>query len=135
VEQVSPAGRPVFLVAEGLLMYLHESDVRALIQRLHREFPGCHLVFDAFSRLTADRIQAHPSLQKTGAGVHWGIDDPREIERWVEGEDPGIRLKEEWFFNQSPDLDRLGWFYRWMFRMAGSIPAAPKAHRILYYTL
>ena len=135
VEAVNPAGQPVFVVAEGLLMYLHESDVRALILCLHQKFPGCRLVFDAFSKLTADRIKAHPSLQKTGASVHWGIDDPHEIERWAEGEEPGIRLKEEWFFNQSPDLDRLGWFYRWMFRLAGFIPAARRAHRLLYYML
>ena len=79
-----------------------------ILKFLHEKFPGCHLVFDAFSRLTADRIKAHPSLQKTGASVYWGIDDPHEIERWGQG----IHLKEEWFFSQSPDLDRLGWFYR-----------------------
>ena len=131
VEQVSADGRPVFVVAEGLLMYLPESDVRALILCLHQAFPGCGLVFDAFSKLTADRVKAHPSLQKTGATVHWGIDDPHEIEQWAEG----IRLKEEWFFNQSPDIERLGWFYRWTFRLAAAIPAARRAHRLLYYTL
>ena len=131
VEQVSPDGRPVFVVAEGLLMYLHESSVRDLILCLHQKFPGSSLVFDAFSKLTAERIKAHPSLQKTGASVHWGIDDPHEIEQWEEG----IRLREEWFFSQSPDLDRLGWFYRWMFRLASSIQAAQRAQRLLYYTL
>jgi len=131
VEQVSTQGRPVFVVAEGLLMYLHESDVRDLILCLRDKFPGCHLVFDAFSRLTADRIRAHPSLQKTGAAIHWGIDDPREIEGWAQG----IRLKEEWFFSQSPDIERLGWFYRLMFRLSGSIQAAQRAQRLLYYEL
>lgn len=131
VEQIAPAGRPVFLIAEGLLMYLHENDVRALITRLHERFPGSHIVFDAFNRMTADRIKAHPSLQKTGASIHWGIDDPREIENWAEG----IQLKEEWFFSQSSGIAKLGWFYRLMFRLAGGIPAAQKAQRLLYYTL
>ena len=135
MEGVSPDGRPVFVVAEGLLMYLHESEVRALILCLHQKFPGCHLVFDAFSKLTADRVRAHPSLQKTGASIRWGIDDAHEIEHWAQGDHPGIRLKEEWFFSQSPDLDRLGWFYRWMFRLTRSIPAAQKAQRLLYFTL
>jgi O-methyltransferase involved in polyketide biosynthesis len=131
IDPISAEGRPVFVVAEGLLMYLHEDQVRSLILCLHRKFPGCHLVFDAFSKMTADRIKAHPSIQKTGAAVYWGIDDPHEIERWDEGS--GITLKEEWFFGQSPDIDRLDWFYRWMFRLTGSIQAAQKAHRLLYY--
>jgi O-methyltransferase involved in polyketide biosynthesis len=131
VEQVQAEGMPVFVVAEGLLMYLEPCDVRALILCLHGRFPGCEMVFDAFSALTARRIQAHPSLQKTGATVHWGIDDPREIEGWAEG----IRLKEEWFFSQSPDIGRLSWFYRTMFRLTASIRAAQMAQRLLYFGL
>ena len=124
-------GRPVFVVAEGLLMYLHESEVKALILALCQKFPGCDFVFDAFSKLTADRVKAHPSLQKTGAVIHWGIDDPREIEQWA----ADIHLKGEWFFSQEPDIDRLSWLYRAMLRLSGSIQAANRAHRLLYYTL
>jgi O-methyltransferase involved in polyketide biosynthesis len=131
MEQVSSDSRPVLVVAEGLLMYLHESDVKALILRLRQKFPGCELAFDAFSKLTVNRVQAHPSLQKTGASIHWGIDDPHEIEQWA----PGIRLKEEWFFSQTPDLNRLGWMYRFMFRLTRSMEVANRAHRLLYYAL
>jgi O-methyltransferase involved in polyketide biosynthesis len=131
LDQVSSDGRPVFVVAEGLLMYLHESEVKALILALRQKFPGCEFVFDAFSKLTADRVQAHPSLQKTGAAIHWGIDDPHEIEQWA----TGIHLKEEWYFSQEPDLNRLSWFYRFMLRLTRSIEAANRAHRLLYYAL
>ncbi len=128
-------GQQVFVVAEGLLMYLREEEVRQLFLALHHKYPGCSLVCDVFSKLTAQRVQAHPSLHKTGAAVRWGIDDPREIESWTAGEEPGIRLKEEWFFSQSPEIDRLGWFYRLMFRLVGSIQAVQKAQRLLYFTL
>lgn len=131
INKVDWDDRPVFIVAEGLLMYLHESDVKALILRLQQKFPGCEIVFDAFSKLTVDRIQAHPSLQKTGAVIHWGIDDPSEIETWA----PGVHLKEEWFFSREPDLDQLGWFYRFMFWLTSSIEVANRAHRLLYYKL
>ena len=127
--QVAAGGRPAFVVAEGLLMYLAEAQVRALFLRLREQFPGCELACDAFSRLTAGRVKAHPSLRKTGATIQWGIDDPREIETWA----PGIELKEEWFFHQSPDLDRLGWLYRLMICMSGAIPADQQ--RLLYYRL
>ncbi len=131
MDQAPDQGRPVLVVAEGLLMYLHEEEVRDLLLCLKDKFPGCELVFDAFSKLTADRIKAHPSLQKTGAAIYWGIDDAREIEGWA----PGIRLKEEWFFSQSPDIGRLSWFYRTMFRLTASMKVAQKAQRLLYYRL
>ena len=131
IDNVDSEGRPVFVVMEGLLMYLHESDVKALILRLLEKFPGCEMVFDAFSKMTVDRIQAHPSLQKTGATIHWGIDDPHEIVGWGKG----IHLKEEWFFSHEPDIDKLNWFYRFMFRLTRSIEVANRAHRLLYYTL
>jgi O-methyltransferase involved in polyketide biosynthesis len=131
MDQVDAQGRPVFVVLEGLLMYLHESDVKALLLCLQQKFPGCEMVFDAFSKMTVDRIKAHPSLQKTGASIHWGIDDPREIEGWGSG----IRLQEEWFFSREPDIDKLSWFYRFMFRLTRNIEVANRAHRLLYYTL
>jgi O-methyltransferase involved in polyketide biosynthesis len=131
MDQVDAEGRSVFVVAEGLLMYLHENDVKALILCLQKKFPGCELVFDAFSKMTVDRIQSHPSLRKTGATIHWGIDDPHEIEQWG----AGIRLKEEWFFSREPDIHRLSWFYRFMFRVTSSIEVANRAQRLLYYSL
>lgn len=130
INQVDVEEHPTFIIAEGLLMYLYEQDVMALVRCLRERFPGCHLVFDAFSELTAKRIQSHPSLRKTGASIHWGIDDPRIIETWA----PGMLLKEEWFFSQSPDIAKLGWFYRLMFGLTSGIPAAQKAQRLLYFT-
>lgn len=126
-----PTGLPTLVIAEGLLMYLRESEVRDLFLRLRQKFPGAHIAFDAFSLITVRRISAHPSLQKTGASIHWGIDQVREIETWANG----ITLNEEWFFSQSPDIARLSWPWRFMFRLAAGIPAARNAQRLLYYTL
>jgi O-methyltransferase involved in polyketide biosynthesis len=129
LEQVQGQGRPAFVVAEGLMMYLSEAEVKTLLLKLKECFPGCLLAFDAFSRLTVSRIHAHPSIQQTGARIQWGIDDAREIEAWV----PGIKLQEEWFMTQSDMIAKLGPAYRWMFKLAGLFTAAKKAQRILYY--
>jgi O-methyltransferase involved in polyketide biosynthesis len=131
MDQVDQQGRSVFIVAEGLFMYLPENELRALIVRLHDKFGGAGLVFDAFSKQVVKRVAAHPSLRKTGATIQWGIDDPGEIEGWAEG----IQFKEEWFFSQSPDIDRLSWYYRVMFRMTSGIAAARKAQRLLFFNL
>ncbi len=129
LERVQGQGRPAFVVAEGLMMYLSEAEVKTLLTKLKECFPGCSMAFDAFSTLTARRIKAHPSIQQTGARIQWGIDDALEIETWV----PGIKLQEEWFMTQSDMIAKLGPAYRWMFKLAGLFTAAKKAQRILYY--
>ena len=131
VDTVASAGRPVLVVAEGLLMYLDEADVRRLVLRLQEAFPGCRLVADVFSRLTARSAANHPSLKSTGATMGWGIDDPHALEAWA----PGIRLLEEWYFTDDPDLARLSFGYRVAYRLAGAFKMVQRAHRIVYYQL
>ena len=130
-KKVLSESSPVLVVAEGLFMYLSSGDVRSVILGLARTFPGCHLVFDAFSAFTARRMGAHPSIRMTGARVQWGIDDAREIEEWG----AGIRLREERFFPQFIGVERLDVGYRMAFRLSSLIPAARRAHRILYFEL
>jgi O-methyltransferase involved in polyketide biosynthesis len=126
-----PRGAPVFIAAEGLMMYLPEDKVKELILLLQKTFPGSGLAFDAFSTLTARNVKRAASLKQTGAVVRWGIDDPKAIEGWA----PGIRLIEEWVFTQSEDIRKLGLANQLIFRLAGLFPAAAKAHRVLYYQL
>ena len=131
MEKVASEGRPVLVLAEGLLMYLDEADVRRLVLRLRETFPGCKLVADVFSRLAARSAANHPALKATGATIGWGMDDPRELETWT----PGIRLLEEWFFSDDPDLARLSLGYRMAYKLAGVFEMARRAHRIVYYQL
>ncbi len=131
MRRIEAAGRPVLVVAEGLLMYLGEANVKRLVLQLHETFQGCRLIADVFSRLTARSATRHPSLKQTGASIGWGIDDPHEIESWARG----IRLLEEWYFTQDPDLNRLGLGYRLAYKLAGSFNMVRRAHRIVYYQL
>jgi len=131
VDTVTSGGRPVLVVAEGLLMYLDEADVRRLVLRLHETFPGCQLIADVFSRLTARSAANHPSLKYTGATIGWGMDDPCELEAWA----PGLRLLEEWYFTDDPDLARLNFGYRIAYKLAGAFKMVQRAHRIVYYQL
>lgn len=131
VDTVETDGKPVLVLAEGLLMYLSEADVQRLVRRLHEAFPGCQLVADVFSRLTARSATRHPSLHNTGATLGWGVDDPRELEAWA----PGIRLLEEWYFSEDPDLTRLNFGYRLAYKVAGAFKMVQRAHRIVHYQL
>jgi len=131
VDKVAAGGRAVLVVAEGLLMYLDEADVRRLVNRLHETFPGCRLIADVFSRRMARSATSHPSLKQTGATLGWGMDDPRELEEWA----PGLRLLEEWYFTDDPDLARLSLGYRLAYRLAGAFKMVQRVHRIVYYQL
>jgi methyltransferase (TIGR00027 family) len=85
-----PTGRPTLIVAEGLLMYLSESEVRQLLQRLTDRFGHGEMLFDTLSALA-------PLLSKvlTKGIIKWGISDVRELETW----NPKLR-----FLEQSPAL-------------------------------
>jgi methyltransferase (TIGR00027 family) len=106
-----PTGRPTVVVAEGLLMYLTEPDVRELLTRLTDRFGTGEILFDTLS-------PSGPRLSKvfTKGIVKWGIRDARDIEQW------GLGLR---FIEQAST-------------MAGyeSIPFAPQrlVYRLTYAT-
>jgi O-methyltransferase involved in polyketide biosynthesis len=81
-----PTGRPTLVVAEGLLMYLQESEVRQLLERLTDRFDSGELLFDTLSALA-------PRLSKvlTRGIITWGIRDARDIETW----NPSLRFLEQ----------------------------------------
>ena len=81
-----PTDRPTVVVAEGLLMYLIEREVRALLARVTDRFGNGELLFDTLS-------PAGPRLSKlfTNDIVKWGIRDAREIQTW----NPGLRFIEQ----------------------------------------
>lgn len=75
----------VTLVAEGVLMYMPESEVRALFVRLAEWLPGCEIIFDTVSPTLAafgSRAELGRCLQ---ARFHWGVRHAAEIETWGAG--------------------------------------------------
>lgn len=117
------------VIAEGLLMYLKEAQVRQLIQRLAATLGSFTLIFDAFSTLTARNVGRHPSLKKTGAQVYWGIDDPRDFEAYGHS----IQFESEHFLTQMPLIQGLSPGLRLAFRISSLFLTAKRAHRILVY--
>ncbi|HTY30476.1 class I SAM-dependent methyltransferase [Mycobacterium sp.] len=81
-----PGDGPMLMVAEGLVMYLTEPQVRTLLQRLTDRFASGELLFDTVSPMG-------PRLSKlfTKSITKWGIRDARDIERW----NPRLRLLEQ----------------------------------------
>ncbi|HWD07336.1 MAG TPA: class I SAM-dependent methyltransferase [Amycolatopsis sp.] len=77
-----PDDAPTLIVAEGLVMYLRPADGAELMRRLVGKFPSGRLVSDLFSKLGIKVQKLNPVVRHAGATVHWGIDDPHELERY-----------------------------------------------------
>jgi O-methyltransferase involved in polyketide biosynthesis len=82
LEQI-PADRPALIVAEGLLMYLTETEIRNLLQRLTDRFDTGELLADLLSPW-GPRFSNSPLLAKAStAGItKWGTRNGHELPEW-----------------------------------------------------
>jgi O-methyltransferase involved in polyketide biosynthesis len=88
---------PVLFLAEGVLPYLKEEDIKSLMLKAGERFPGSEFVFDAINSFSMKAHRLDPTLRKALLEIHWVLDDSRVLETW--GSD--IHVLEEWkYFDQ-----------------------------------
>jgi O-methyltransferase involved in polyketide biosynthesis len=95
-----PGDTPVLVVAEGLLMYLHEQDGTALLRRITEQFPSGQLAFDAYKGAMLRLVSRLATVRGAKVELVWGVDDPHDLEKQV----PRLRLVEEVPFLTMPEL-------------------------------
>ena len=117
--------RPFLFLAEGVLMYFEEAQVKSLVLMLRDHFPGAELVFDAFSPFLVRANNLRMAISKFGVRYHWGLRRGQEIEGWGDG----IRLLDEWgyFDRPEPRLDHIRWMRH--------IPLLARVMRVYHYRL
>lgn len=117
--------RSFLFLAEGVLMYFEEAQVKSLVLTLRDHFPGTELVFDAFSPFIVWANNLRLARTKIGARYYWGLKHGQDVERWGDG----ICLLEEWFpFDRpEPRLAHLRWVRH--------IPLLAKVMGIFHYRL
>ena len=91
--------RPFLFLAEGVLMYFDEAQVKSLVLTLRDHFPGAELVFDAFSPFMRWGHNIKVTRTRIGAHLHWALKHGQDLERWSDG----IRLLDERFPFQYPE--------------------------------
>jgi len=96
--------RGFLFLAEGVLPYFEETEVRRLMLMLTERFPGAELVFDAMSPFFIKVHNLQLSFSKVEARLRWGLKHSKGLEGWV----PGIRLLSTWGYFDQPE-PRLGW--------------------------
>jgi O-methyltransferase involved in polyketide biosynthesis len=124
-----PRDRPAMVVAEGLLMYLRGEEVRRLFAGVTARAPRGEAAFDALSRLGVRLVQRQRSVRATRATLHWGIDDPRELEAMV----PRLRFVEEVAAYDPACLGRFSLLSRASIRAMTAIPPLRRLGRFLRY--
>lgn len=115
------AHRPILFLAEAVLVYLEEAEVKRLVQMLARRFPGAELVCEAYSPVV---IRHHPRPVAV-AQPHWGLKNDRDVEAWA----PGIRLL-SWCSTLDHPEPRLG-----VFQVMRYFPFLARMVRIVHYRL
>jgi len=84
--------KPFLLIAEGVLMYFLEVEVRHLVLALRERFPGAELVFDSTWPLTMWLYNLGFRLKHLEARLRWPLRHYDALEAWA----PGIQLLEMW---------------------------------------
>lgn len=69
-------------VAEGVLMYFEEPQIKSLFENFIRCFSRCEVWFDVCGSLTVKNQNMHDTLKNVSARFKWALDDGTELERW-----------------------------------------------------
>ena len=63
----------IIIIAEGLLMYFSEEEVKQIFHILSKHFPGAHMYFDVVHNFFVGK--------KISSEFLWGLDNARDIEK------------------------------------------------------
>jgi O-methyltransferase involved in polyketide biosynthesis len=84
-----PSDRPALLIAEGVSMYLTESDGVALLRQIVERFPAGELQLDFWSRFGSKAMRKNNTVVRwSNSELGWSVDEPDDILSAV----PGTRL-------------------------------------------
>ncbi len=113
IKEINTFANPVLIIAEGVLMYFEEDEVKSLMDRLVVAFPHAEMLFEMMTPTLARRSKQHDAVSKTDAEFRWGITSGKEMETLS----TKIKFIEEWnYFNYEQER------WRWM-RWLALIPA------------
>jgi len=124
-----PDDQPVLAVFEGLTMYLYEEENKHLVQRIAERFPSGQLLFDVYGPLGIRLQKKVPAVRNAGAELHWGLDDPHEVETWHEG----LTLLDAVRSVDMPGTDAMPVSGRMSMKVMAHLPGFKDVGRILRY--
>ncbi len=106
-----PRNKPLLFIAEGLLMYFTEDEVKSILKNIADNFSDAEIIFEAMSPFVVKNSNKHSDLKKYDAVFKWGIKSGKEIEHW----NIGAKFINEHFYNRH--LDKMPFAMRVMYRL------------------
>lgn len=82
IQDIEVLQRPVLIIAEGILMYFEENQVRELIDNMVEAFPKAEIIFEAMPPLAVKGSKHHDTVNKVGASFKWGIKTGKDTEKY-----------------------------------------------------
>jgi O-methyltransferase involved in polyketide biosynthesis len=122
-----PENRPALLLAEGVLHYLSETEVKALLNAVVAHFPGGQMIFDICNSWIVKR--AGSNVGGTGATYKWGLDDPQDIKQL----EPKLELIKEFRPGELVAFSRFPLWWRTLFHIMEFNPTLRRMERIVAY--
>jgi len=122
-----PRDRPGLLVAEGVLHYMSETEVKALLNAVVAHFPGGQLIFDICNPFIVKR--AGTNVGGTGATYRWGLDDPQDIKQL----EPKLELIKEYKPSEMVAFSRFPLWWRALYRIQEVNPTLRRMERTIVY--
>jgi len=85
MDAVRQSPGPYFFVAEAVLIYLTEQQVKLALSQIAANFPQATIAFDSMPLSSIRNGNKDHARQKFDARFTWACEDPIEIERWSIG--------------------------------------------------
>jgi O-methyltransferase involved in polyketide biosynthesis len=122
-----PRDQPGLLVAEGVLHYMSEAEVKTLLNAVVAHFPGGQLIFDICNPFIVKRAGAN--VGGTGATYKWGLDDPQDIKQL----EPKLELVKEFKPSELVAFSRFPLWWRALYRIQELNPTLRRMERTIVY--
>lgn len=122
-----PRGGPGLLIAEGVLHYLSETEVKALLNAVASHFSSGQLIFDICNSMIVKR--AGSNVGGTGATYRWGLDDPEDIKQL----EPKLELVKEFKPSELVAFSRFPLWLRALFRAQEASSTLRRMERVVEY--
>lgn len=122
-----PRDKPGLLIAEGVLMYLSEAEVKALLNAVVAHFPSGQMIFDVVHPFILKR--AGSNVGGTGATYKWSLDDPQDIKQL----EPKLELLKEFSMHELVGFSRFARWVRALFRAQEVSPTLRRMNRPVLY--
>jgi O-methyltransferase involved in polyketide biosynthesis len=103
------------IVADGLMAFLTQDDMIALLNRLIGHFPSGEIAFNGYTRFAIWAAKHYHGTQSVADLIRSpGFDDPRQPERW----NPRLHLVKEILLTREPEVAQFPPALRWFTRLS-----------------